>query len=153
MNSFVIVQDSREQAPWIFPEGQIVEAGTLDTGDYSIKGVETLASIERKSLSDLIGCVTSERERFTRELLRLRSYRCKAVIIEGTLQDILEHRYRSATAPEAVLGSVSAWSVRYEISFVFAGNAEGGSRYCISLLKNFHKQCSEFAKQFNQKEA
>jgi len=43
---------------------------TLRIGDYSLEGYETKFSIERKTLNDFIGCTTSSRERFLRELER-----------------------------------------------------------------------------------
>lgn len=71
MPPFVI--DTREQNPYCF-QGEAVRA-CLKTGDYSLVGLESVAAIERKELSDFIGCVTFERERFTRELDRASSLR------------------------------------------------------------------------------
>ena len=67
-----IVVDTREQAPYgfaRFPAVEIVRAG-LPTGDYSLTGHEVRAAIERKSLDDLLGCLTGGRDRFERELAR-----------------------------------------------------------------------------------
>ena len=82
----------REQTPWIFPEYE-TEPGTLLAGDYSLAGLTELVAIERKSLPDLCGCVTTDRECFKRALERLRGYSCKAVIIEATLEQVAKKNY------------------------------------------------------------
>ena len=48
----VIIIDTREQIPWEFRDLP-TEPGTLDTGDYSVSGLEHLIAVERKSLDDL----------------------------------------------------------------------------------------------------
>ena len=67
-----ILIDTREQAPFAFTHeryaGTTIEAGTLDTGDYSLAGLTDLVAVERKSLPDLVACLGRERERFEREL-------------------------------------------------------------------------------------
>jgi DNA excision repair protein ERCC-4 len=66
-----IIVDTREQATFSFTSFPCeVERGTPSTGDYSIACHETAAAIERKSLTDLIGCLTHGRDRFERELAR-----------------------------------------------------------------------------------
>ena len=43
--TFIIIQDTREKKPWSFKtSGSIggVEVSKLDTGDYSIKGMEEI---------------------------------------------------------------------------------------------------------------
>lgn len=147
--SMKIIIDNREQTPWIFPKEIESERGSLATGDYSLSGLEDLCSIERKSLSDLVGCTTGDdRERFKKELLRLKSYSCQAVIIEATLHDIINHSYKARTEPESVIGSLASWQTRYEVPFIFAGDTDGAARYCLAVFRNFHKQCRDFAKQF-----
>ena len=80
MPAFII--DSREQKPYsLLPA--VVSA--LPTGDYSLVGLESVAAVERKELSDFIGCVTQGRERFERELDRASTFRRFWVVIEGTI--------------------------------------------------------------------
>ena len=67
--------DTREQEPLIFQRLSSIQ-GALTAGDYSVAGMEDLFSIERKTVSDLVGCcMGANRERFERELHRLRGYR------------------------------------------------------------------------------
>jgi ERCC4-type nuclease len=60
-----ILIDTREQAPLDFSRwpGVTVEVGTLNAGDYSLRGLEDRFALERKSISDLVGSVTTGRER------------------------------------------------------------------------------------------
>ena len=148
MNAFTVIIDSREQAPWSFPADVPTGPGTLAAGDYSLSGFEGSVAVERKSLPDLVSCIGPERERFKRELQRLKAYRVRAVIIEGTLQNITGHQYRSATLPASVLGSLASWQVWYEVPFIFAGDAAGAATYCLALLRNYHRQLVEFAAKF-----
>jgi DNA excision repair protein ERCC-4 len=77
----VVVFDSREQDPLIFQNLTSVR-GTLYTGDYSILGLEELIAVERKTIPDLVSCCMGEnRERFERELHRLRGFRFKRLLI------------------------------------------------------------------------
>jgi ERCC4-type nuclease len=85
----VVVVDTREQEPLAFERLTSVR-GTLQTGDYSVAGLQDLFSIERKTVSDLVGCCMGEnRERFERELHRLRGYRFKRLLVVGSEAEIL----------------------------------------------------------------
>ena len=79
-----IVRDSREQAPFTFSGLPVeVSVGALEAGDYSLHGFERRVAVERKELGDLVGCLGTDRERFQRELARLRGYDCAAVVVEA----------------------------------------------------------------------
>ncbi len=132
----IIVVDTREQTPFKFPGMQTVP-GTLKSGDYSLKGFQEHVAIERKSLSDLVGCCTSGRERFKNELHRLRGFYLSAVVIEATVAEVMMHKYRSRIKPEAVLGSCCSWQCKYGVPFVWAGSY--ADRYAAALLRNYHR--------------
>jgi len=124
----VIVADPREQEPLVFTRLQSIR-GTLYSGDYSIKGLESVFAIERKSVEDLANCcLTSNRARFERELHRVRSYQFKRLLVIGTREDIAAGRYYSRIAPKAVLATLGAFEVRYSIPVVFAETPEAGAR-------------------------
>ncbi len=109
--------DSREQQPYSF-DGP-VEVGALSTGDYSICGLENHVAIERKTLDDLIGCLTQGRERFERELHRGRALDYFAVVVETSLSAIANGRYRSKMLPKSAIQSLLTFSIRY-ISCLFS---------------------------------
>ena len=85
-----IIRDTREQDGFTFIDGfdpaPIVTDGTLATGDYSLAGFEAAGiTVERKSLQDLVGVLGHGRERFERELARMRAYAVAAVVVEAPL--------------------------------------------------------------------
>lgn len=81
-----ILIDTREQAPYSFETES--ETATLPTGDYSLEGGKDLIAIERKSIDDLIGCLTSGRDRFERELHRGRSLDYFALIVDQSVGSV-----------------------------------------------------------------
>ena len=149
----IIVRDSREQLGYDFDrfEGVTVHRAALESGDYSLPGHEHLVAVERKELNDLIGCLTTGRERFKKELHRLRPYHLKAVVVEASMEDISRGRYKSQMAPQAALQSCMAFMVRYSIPFLFAGNRRGGEYVTHGLLwkyqQELEKQLSAINKQ------
>lgn len=134
-----ILTDTREQKPYTFQKyGAKIETTALAVGDYSIPGFQTRISIERKSLNDLIGCLTGTgRERFERELARARSFERFAVIIESDIKDVSEGRYTSNMKPHAALQSITAFYIRYGIPFLFCGDRIGAEYMTYSILQKY----------------
>lgn len=132
-----ILADSREQLPYRF-DGAVTSK--LDVGDYSIAGAEHLVSIERKSLDDLVGSLSRGRERFERELYRMRALDYGCLVVEASLQDIVQHRYRSEMSPASVVQSLVAFSIRYQLPIWFAGDRACGQRLTESILSKYHRE-------------
>lgn len=87
---FEITIDTREQSPWSFPpELAKVHRGTVRTGDYCVTGDGGFA-VERKSLNDFLGTISTGWERFQREIYRAKDA-CfhLPVIVEARFSDIL----------------------------------------------------------------
>ncbi len=143
-----IVVDTREQRPFAFSgPGYLatVARGGLKTGDYSLVGLEDSIAIERKSLDDLVGCLTVGRDRFERELDRSRSLACFAVVVEASMEDIARHRCTSRMSPHAALQSILAFQVRYGVPFIWAGSRSGAEYVAFWWL---HKaRCEHEARQ------
>ncbi len=139
-----IIVDTREQTPWAFPPDVEITSKKLDAGDYSLAGFEQLVAIERKSLNDMLGCITSGRERFIRELQRLRGYNTKAVIIESTIAEVQMNKYRSKVHPNAVIGSICSWQSRYGVPFIWAHNREISAGVCQTILRDCLKRYTQF---------
>ena len=123
-----IVIDTREKEPLVFSKFQSV-CGTLITGDYSVLGLESQFSVERKSIADLVACCVGEnRERFERELHRLRGFRFKRLLIVGSEENILAGRYLSQIKPNAVMATLGAFEMRYRCPVVFKPSPEAAAR-------------------------
>jgi ERCC4-type nuclease len=153
----VIAIDTREQAPLKFTRLEAVERA-LFTGDYSIIGLEDTFSVERKSLDDIANCcLSSNRDRFTRELHRLRGCQFKRLLIVGTRAEIVAGRYHSRIAPRAVLASIDTFEIRYDLPVVFAHTPQDAalqieqwafyySREVIKLAHALSKSLSQHSK-------
>lgn len=139
-----IVIDSREQLPYRFQTP--CETGTLQVGDYSLAGGEHLISIERKELGDLINCLSHDRERFERELYRARALDYFALMIEASLSDLINGRYRSKMAPKSAVQSLLAFSIRYRLPIFFAENRSHGQWVTESLLLKYARESQKKVK-------
>lgn len=165
----VIIQDTREPAatepgafkPFVFgtgrgPKGPAqwtlpLERRKLDTGDYSLPGLEHLVVFERKSLSDLLGTLfgaTSDSvgegranlERFRRELDRMRSFAHKAIVVEASMAQVLKGDYRSTVLPQSVLGAVMAIGSDYGVPTIWAGDRRGAEYHIGWTLSRIWEQ-------------
>jgi ERCC4-type nuclease len=128
----VAIVDSREQLPWDLSPLQM-EAGALYAGDYAPRGLETKVAIERKSLPDFLACCGVERPRFEREIIRLRGYDVRAVVIESDWGEIERGDWRSQIQPAAVIGSILSWTAD-EVPILLAGNRERAAKLVARLL-------------------
>lgn len=137
MINFTAIIDSREQTPvnLMVKEGLTLrsEVGTLYTGDYSIKGFENLIAIERKSLSDLMGCIGTGRERFEKEITRLRGYEVKCIVVEADWIDIENGNYRSKVNPNAAIGTLMGW-IAQGIPITMAGDHQRAGMFIARML-------------------
>jgi ERCC4-type nuclease len=138
-----VLIDTREQDP-LPVERLPTRTESLYTGDYSVDGLQHVFAVERKSLDDLAGSlVDSGRERFERELHRLRGFRFARLLIVGTEDDIRAARYRSRITPNSVLGSLRAFEVRYDVPVVFEPD-----RYAAACL--VEQWASYFTREINK---
>lgn len=128
----VALQDTREQTPLDLSPLQ-VETATLTTGDYSVRGLESIVAIERKSLSDLMGCIGTDRPRFDREVQRLLAYPVRALIVESKWNVIEAGDYRARISPQAAIGSLLGW-IASGLPVVMAGNHKRAGEYTARLL-------------------
>ncbi|MFN7877473.1 MAG: ERCC4 domain-containing protein [Pirellula sp.] len=108
IEDLTVVIDTREQDPWDMEPCRVVIDG-LSVADYSVRGLESVVAIERKSLADFVGCCGSERERFQRELDRLRGWSVSAVVIEASWGDFELGQWRSKLTSKQVMASFCSW--------------------------------------------
>lgn len=148
---FKIIVDTREGAPWFF-RGLFADANQnylplavetitrgLKTGDYSIEGFEDEICVERKSLPDLFMSVTSERERFEREFVRMSAMRHAAVVVEGDLEDIeLNPPARTKVSGKTVYRTAISWSQRYPgVHWWFCPDRNWAEKMCFQILRMY----------------
>ena len=131
------VIDTREQRPLRLEYKDGLELpsarGTLYTGDYSIKGLESYVAIERKSLADMMGCIGSSRDRFEKEIIRLRGYEVKCIVVEASWRDIEAGNYRSKVSPSAAIGTLMGW-IAQGIPITMTENHERAGVFVARML-------------------
>jgi len=135
----VIVVDTREQKAYSFDSDR---AGTLKAalpaGDYSLAGMEGAVAVERKSLDDFVSTVIHARKRFNAELNRLAGYQSACVVVEGSLADVMEHRYKGEAHPLSVVGSAISTIVDFRIPVYFCSNRQLARLFTQEFLLRFH---------------
>ena len=145
-NKFKVTRDSREQKGWIFSENDKclgTEISKLDTGDYTIKGMEDFFVIERKSnVSELASNLFQKR--FHDELLRLDKFPHAYLILEFQLVDIINYP-QSSNIPKHLWKNIKINGQQFlklfnelqlnhpNLKIVFAGNC--GKQFVMSLFK------------------
>ncbi len=111
-NPLHIAIDTREQSPWHFPPDMAkVSRRTLKTGDYALilddGSVDTGFAVERKSLDDLVGTLSSGAKRWAKEVERMGAFSCMVVVVEGQDSDIVQHKYNHPlVSPAMVTGRI-----------------------------------------------
>ncbi len=142
-----MIADSRERQPlWEAKEYEdfIVKRQKLDAADYSIEGLENLIRIERKKCGmELYANFTKHRERFYKEVERLREIPHKFIVIESTLEEISNPlSYRAVgnynRAPAIVLSSLVSLSLLDGIQIIYAGKSARG------IIKRIFNKFSEY---------
>ena len=139
-DNLTVIVDTREQLPLELSMRTIRR--TLPTGDYSILGFEEYVVVERKSLPDLIGCMTTGRHRFERELQRMRSYEARAVVVEASWGQLRRGEYRSRIGPDVATHSICSWMSRFTMPFLFvddrASAADAVSYFLFTSVKGYY---------------
>jgi ERCC4-type nuclease len=141
MANVVVVVDTREQQAYSFaPERVETLRRALPVGDYSLDGYECSVTVERKSLEDFVGSVITHRARFSRELAALAEYDLGCIVVEGTLSDVLAHRYRSGAHPHAVFGAALSIIVDCGVPVFFCDDRQVARRFVEELLCRYHQK-------------
>jgi DNA excision repair protein ERCC-4 len=138
--------DTREQRPWKFPVGTDIVYGKLDEGDYAVEGLEGKFGIERKSLNDIWGSLTSGRDRFERELQRVKDkgYLKFIIIIEATPSAFCNPADEGRLiTPQSLQATVRAWRKRYDIEFLFLKDRKKAAAYAKWWLSQKKQEWDE----------
>lgn len=144
-NKYLVIRDTREQEGWTFPcsdtcDGTIEE--TMKTGDYTIRGYESVLSVERKASTAEIS-MNMFQPRFVRELERMEQFKHSYLVCEFTIADIVSFPFRSGipqskwkqlkTTPQLLMKKLIEFQLRFKTKWIFAGS--DGRAFCSSLFK------------------
>ena len=154
-STYTVIKDTREQKGHTFPPhrrdrciGTITEK--LDTGDYSLIGLEDKLCIERKaSVEELAGNLGVSRKTFYREIDRMVLFPHKYLLFEFDMSDILEFpNHPGSRIPDQkrksvfinasfIMKCITEFQVEYGIPVIFCGSKENGKIMMTSLFKRF----------------
>ena len=143
---FNIIVDTREQTPWTFSSASVgeIKHQKLDTGDYSIEGLEDVLCIERKkSVAEIAGNVTDKR--FTRELERMAKFRFKFLILEFDYYSIdifpqgsgipKPQQAKIKISGSYIMKVLSEIQTKYDIHVVTCMNDKYAEHVAINIMK------------------
>lgn len=142
-HTFTIIVDTREQTPWEFDNYSVANR-KLDTGDYSIEGLENVFTIERKrSVSEIANNITEKR--FDDVLNRLKNYEHKFMLLEFTLNNVMDYPIGS-TVPKKLWGSLKITgkyilkylteiNIKYGIHTIYCGNRDNAEEVAVCIMK------------------
>jgi len=105
-STLVILVDQQEKSPADVSPCR-TEFAHLAVGDYSLKHLGNEAVVERKSEADLLACLGVERDRFSRQVLRLMGCRHRVLVVESTWERLSAGGWRSKITPASVIGSLT----------------------------------------------
>jgi DNA excision repair protein ERCC-4 len=98
--------------------------------------------VERKSLEDFVTTAIRDRARFARELRALGAYDLACVVVEGSLGDVLAHRYRSGAHPNSVFGAALSLIVDFRIPVFFCDDRQIARRFVEGLLLRYYRKAA-----------
>ena len=142
---YEVIRDTREQSGWTFAEdndctGTVID--TLKTGDYSLRGLENLFTIERKGKCQEFAQNILE-DRFEREFERMESFPCSFLFLEFTMKDIMNYPHNQGiplylikkiqVRPEFILSKLLDYNIKYKTKTFLVG--QNGKEVAKSLFR------------------
>lgn len=137
-----IIVDSKEKIPWVFDERRFFTTRkNLLTADYSLPGLEDRVALERKQLGEFVNTVIHSWLRFRKELVRLSGFDVAAIVVEGNLQQIVDHQYESEAEPASVLGRMNGIFLDHGIPVFLWGDRVLASQMAGRFLLQAWRKC------------
>lgn len=146
-SNFEIIVDTREQQPWEFRNMEKTIA-KLDTGDYSLKGLEDIFCIERKgSISEFANNITEKR--FKDVVERLSKIPHAFLLFEFDLEDVLIYPVGSSVprkmwsklriSPKFILKHINELQLLHNVKILFCGDASNAEKMATSLMRKIYE--------------
>lgn len=143
---FTIIVDTREQQPWTF-HAFATEHKKLDTGDYSIDGLQHLLAIERKkSVSEFANNIVESR--FKDVVMRLSQLKYSFLLLEFDLEDMLIYPVGSTVpkrmwdkikiSPAFLLKNILDLQIKHNIIVYFCGDSDNAEKMAEHILKKIY---------------
>jgi ERCC4-type nuclease len=146
-SNFHIIVDTREQQPWSF-DNMVKSCAKLDTGDYSLKGLEHLLCIERKkSVGEIANNITEKR--FKDVVTRMSAIQHSFLLLEFSLDNVLSYPIGSNVpkklwdkikiSPKFILKHLVELQLLYNIKVLFCGDADNAETMALSIMRKIYE--------------
>lgn len=154
---FTIIKDTREQDGYTFEpsssryhtcKGMINRK--LDTGDYSIEGLEDKLCIERKaSVVEFANNIGHDTVRFAKEIERMKSFPFRFIILEFSLSDLMDFPERSGIPEDDwgklkitnkfMLRKIMEFQMHDDIHVMFCDSKKNAKWAVLSIIKRVNE--------------
>ena len=153
---YTVVRDTREQKGYFFKKFNTCNGTVqrkLDTGDYSILGMEEKVCIERKaSVVELANNVGFDKRRFTNEIERMKDFPHRFLILEFSLTDLMNFP-EGSDIPEKEISKLkisNKYMLRFlmelqindDINVIFCDSKKNAKWTVLSILKRINEKYS-----------
>lgn len=159
--AYTVIKDTREQDGYTFESftgrytscaGMVVQK--LDTGDYSLEGLEDKLCIERKGrISELAINLGKDKARFMREIERMKEFPFKFLILEFSLDDVIKFP-EGADIPQSNMSKVKITGkyllkmlvelqMNHNIPILFCDNKRNAKTMINSIFKRINEHYSK----------
>jgi hypothetical protein len=143
---FTVIIDTREQQPWAFQHYAVANR-KLDTGDYSIEGLQHLLCIERKkSASEFANNIVESR--FKDVVMRMSQLKYSFLLLEFDLEDFMIYPIGSTVpkrmwdkikiSPAFLLKSILELQLNHNIIVYFCGDSDNAQKMAEYILKKIY---------------
>ncbi len=124
----------------------------LDTGDYSIEGMEHLLCIERKrSVSEIANNITEKR--FKDVLDRMNQIPHSFILLEFDLEDVYQFPIGSDIPKKLwdkmritnkyILKYLTSIQLNYNIHIIYCGDSDNAEKMAVQLMKRVYEKYSQ----------
>jgi ERCC4-type nuclease len=145
-NDFTVIVDTREQQPWSF-DNYVKANKKLDTGDYSVEGLENLLAIERKkSINEIANNIVESR--FKDVIDRLSKIKYAYILLEFDLNNVLNYPIGSSLpkhmwdkvkiSPSFIMKHILEWQMFHNIKVMFCGSADNAEQTAEYIMNKVY---------------
>ena len=154
---FTIIKDTREQDGYSFAASSSryhtcngMVSRKLDTGDYSIEGLEDKLCIERKaSVVEFANNVGHDQVRFLKEIERMKDFPYKFLVFEFSLTDLMNFP-EGSSIPESdwgkhrvtnkfMLKMIMEFQLHQDIKVLFCDSKKNAKWAVLSIIKRVNE--------------
>jgi dsDNA-binding SOS-regulon protein len=149
VEQYEVIRDTRERQGWYFPKKDrcagMIDKG-LKTGDYTLRGYEDIVCIERKaSPEELALNLGKHKDRFVRELERMKDIEHRYIVCEFSLDELLNFPENSRMPEEKKKGlritgrymirCLIEFGIKYNVHVLYCGTKVNAFKVTESIFK------------------